>query len=283
MKKRTNVAGGKKLILSRKGSDSSSGGGPSPIIEGYPLSVPIPQQHTEIRYRDLRHPHLDLPVVLNDLYGCLDKECHLDPDLFEGNLEKRPEGWRPAFGQHGSALSHLDSYKVGRGDIFLFFGWFKEAKNVNGRWCFHPLAADIHFIYGYMEIGEKWMAEKAKPPKYLANHPHIKVRELFEKPNNCIYLSADRLILNTDRAGAGLLPFANRRILTAIEGKRSRWLLPSCFFDKQGYCKLSYHHKRKGEKILGSPFHLFSSVPRGQEFVVERDKNIDIWLENILE
>ena len=34
---------GMKIILSRKGFDSSSGGGPSPIVDGRCLSLPIPE------------------------------------------------------------------------------------------------------------------------------------------------------------------------------------------------------------------------------------------------
>ncbi|MEG3597355.1 MAG: hypothetical protein VX357_03850, partial [Pseudomonadota bacterium] len=31
-----------RIIFSRKGFDSASGGGPSPIVEGRPVSLPIP-------------------------------------------------------------------------------------------------------------------------------------------------------------------------------------------------------------------------------------------------
>jgi hypothetical protein len=43
-----------KLILSRKGFDSASGGCPSPILpDGAMLALPIPDARSPLRYRDL--------------------------------------------------------------------------------------------------------------------------------------------------------------------------------------------------------------------------------------
>jgi hypothetical protein len=86
--------------------------------------------------------------------GCkLNNKCHLDPDLDKG-ATARPEGWLPAFGQNSSAEGHLRKQRVAVGDLFLFFGWFRKAEQVDRKWHYVPGAPDRHVIYGYMQIGE---------------------------------------------------------------------------------------------------------------------------------
>ena len=71
--------------------------------------------------------------------------CHLDPDLA---AESGPEvpGCQAAFGQVGAAQRHLDYELVGRGDLFLFFGWFCEVQQVEGTWRYRLL--------GWLQVGE---------------------------------------------------------------------------------------------------------------------------------
>ena len=92
-----------KVIFSRKGFDGSAGGCPSPIIDGIPLSLPIPYLNSTKSYR-----HFNLGKIVTDLTnGKLSKSdfCHNDPDLIMG-----------AFGQVSSAQSHLNNQNVGSGD-----------------------------------------------------------------------------------------------------------------------------------------------------------------------
>ena len=92
-----------KVIFSRKGFDGSAGGCPSPIIDGIPLSLPIPYLNSTMSYR-----HFNLGRMVTDLTnGKLSKSdfCHNDPDLIMG-----------AFGQVSSAQSHLNNQNVGSGD-----------------------------------------------------------------------------------------------------------------------------------------------------------------------
>ncbi|WP_311061003.1 hypothetical protein [Pseudomonas aeruginosa] len=54
-----------KLIFSRKGFDSSAGGVPSPIVEGRPISFPIPtRMPTPIAFGDLAEP---IPTLIEEL------------------------------------------------------------------------------------------------------------------------------------------------------------------------------------------------------------------------
>ena len=74
-----------RIILSRKGFDSSSGGCSSPIFpDGSMISLPIPDKRSPIRYRDLTWRERNLGDVVAKLtHGKQRNEyrAHLDPDL----------------------------------------------------------------------------------------------------------------------------------------------------------------------------------------------------------
>ena len=54
--------------------------------------------------------------------------AHLDPIL--DTRVSRGTGWRPLFGQAGASESHLRKTGVSEGDIFLFFGWFRQVSKL---------------------------------------------------------------------------------------------------------------------------------------------------------
>ena len=74
-----------KLILSRKGFDSSAGGGPSPILpNGRMVSLPIPDKHSPILYADVMWDEGSISSLVSDLtHGRIPPSyrAHLDPDL----------------------------------------------------------------------------------------------------------------------------------------------------------------------------------------------------------
>ena len=49
------------------------------------------------------------------------------------------------FGQAGSSQTELKNNNVGPGDLFLFFGWFKNF-SIKGR--------DLHHLFGWLQIRE---------------------------------------------------------------------------------------------------------------------------------
>ena len=112
----------KNLILSRKGFDATAGGRASPIFEnGDIFSVPIPQKRpSPSRYKDLKFNDFSGNDILN-LIGAKsisEKDfCHSDPML--------SEKWG-IFGQAGGAQGELDTHGIEKGDLFYFFGWFKN-------------------------------------------------------------------------------------------------------------------------------------------------------------
>ena len=74
----------KKLILSRKGFDSGSGGCPSPIFpDGTMFSLPIPSADEET-FEDLQHADINIAEVVTGITnGRMSglNLVHLDPDL----------------------------------------------------------------------------------------------------------------------------------------------------------------------------------------------------------
>ena len=105
-----------RMILSRKGFDSSSGARPSPIMNGRPISLPIPAtRNSRTTYRDLGLGDI-VRSVTKGSYGP-DSLCHADPQFHDGMC---------AFGQSGAAQGHLANNGVEPGDAFLFFGLFAD-------------------------------------------------------------------------------------------------------------------------------------------------------------
>ena len=152
-----------KLILSRKGFDAANGRFPSPILpSGQLCSLPIPDTHPERqkslrRYAEIQTGDIPLGKLVADLSrGRIPPTTptHLDPDLNTASVP-RQTGWRPVFGQSGAAETHLRRQGVGPGDIFLFYGWFRQAEMVGGRFRYVPNAPDWHVLFGWLQVARR--------------------------------------------------------------------------------------------------------------------------------
>lgn len=266
-----------KIVLSRKGFDSSAGGCASPIVDGRLVSLPIPDADSGITYAQVRHDAVGaLDHVVSDLtrgriigrHG-----AHLDPDL-DPAATARLQGWRPIFGQVDAAQSHLQSRGIGKGDLFLMFGWFREAQKVRERYRFMPGAPDVHVSYGWFQVGDVLelgsAPRKASFPKWAHYHPHFHGKR---GRNNVIYVASERLRLNGKSIG---LPGAGRfaqhsstlQLTVATSRKRSLWKMPAWFNPMRHHAPLSYHHDRK-RWTRRSGGYLLQSAGRGQEFVFD--------------
>ncbi len=233
-----------KIILSRKGFDAENGGIPSPILPcGRAYSLPIPVMNSPTRMKEIKLEGYDLEKIISDLSGSnelLDRFVHLDPDIERHALSQRPEKWRGAFGQAGSAQSHLRKQNVTSGDLFLFFGWFKEIYFDEGRWKFKEDAADLHVIYGWLAI-DKIIPINNREERirelfpWLATHPHL--HDIKDK-RNTIYIGKKRLPPHIHEKMPGYGTFGEVRechILTdRSQSKRSVWRLPISFLPKDG-------------------------------------------------
>ncbi len=142
-----------KVIFSRKGSDSgkSSGRMASPILPcGCLCSIPIPYEEG-VSYSQIRFGKRTLPEICGALKSDWNGFAHLDPDLRSESMDKRPTGWRAAFGQSSAAAGHLGKQGVGEGDLFLFFGWFRRTKVTDGKLKFCPKDLDgRHIVYAFV-------------------------------------------------------------------------------------------------------------------------------------
>jgi hypothetical protein len=278
-----------KIILSRKGFDSGSGGCPSPIFpDGSLMSLPIPDMHSRITYNEIAgNHHVSMGEAVWQLAGIPPTHrAHLDPDLVPGSLPRR-KGWRPIFGQIDAAEGHLRRQCVGAGDIFLYFGLFRPVEQITSGWRFIRGSKPLHVLFGWLQIADRvpvsgWPASQS----WALYHPHFS-RE--PQPSNVIYVSTERLVLPSGKttafAGGGTFPrFSQILRLTAPDSDRSsQWLLPDWFYpDGRNTC-LSYHgDPSRWEKIDGGV--LLSAVSRGQEFVLDCDRFPEAvgWLKRML-
>ena len=168
-----------RIILSRKGFDSSAGGCPNPIFpDGSVLALPIPDPHSTIRYRDVAFGGSDLGLLVHQLTAGRVRGshgAHLDPDVAPGDFPRQP-GWRPLFGQMGAAQGHLDRQGVGLGDLFLFFGLFRQVERLRRRWRFRPGTRAHHRIWGWFQVGASHRVEAmpAEARAWAAYHPHCR-------------------------------------------------------------------------------------------------------------
>jgi hypothetical protein len=88
-------------------------------------------KHTS--YADVVVNGMAIAELVEDLTGGnIDRarRCHLDPDLDQHSLPRTP-GWRPSLGQIDAAQGHLAKQMVEEGDLFLFFGWFRQIEKTS--------------------------------------------------------------------------------------------------------------------------------------------------------
>lgn len=270
-----------KVVLSRKGFDSSFGGIPSPILpNGEMISLPIPVEGENCTYEELQFPNgKSYAAILQQLNPKSDVpvNCHLDPDIRCNIRKTKPSGeWLPAFGQISAAQTHLENKGVSVGDLFLFFGWFKKTEYEAENLRFSKNAPDIQAIYGYFQIGE---IVKGVDASRFPWHPHSNERYIYKKDgeisNNTIYLPTKTLMIDGEDFGLpgyGTLSYAEKRVLTADGMSRSKWKLNAAFEN----VALSYHSA--GSIKDG----YFQSAPKGQEFVFDEDKAVTNWVKSLL-
>jgi len=129
----------------------------------------------------------------------------LDPDLNK-QVIKRLKEWKPLYGQIGASQSHLDNNCVEVGDLFIFFGWFKNTTEENDCLKFDRRDKEgKHIIFGYFQIGEiiKTSTLNGDIPEWMKYHSHYENITRRNHPKNTIYVAKDTLSWNDDIPGAG--------------------------------------------------------------------------------
>ena len=222
-----------RIIFSRKGFDSASGGSPSPIVAGVPVSLPIPSGgHSCTTYGDLGFGDL-VAAASKGRLGHKDY-CHHDPMFSDDGL--------CLFGQCGAAQTHLLNQGVTTGDVFVFFGLFRDVAGGDAH----------HRIFGFLEVEEKVELadcfDLTRRDLAALGHPHALG---MHGKNDVIYRGRGQT--------AKSAPDALR--LTVPEGPPSLWQRPKWL--KPG--GLSYHDRADRWRRSGC----LQSVARGQEFVAD--------------
>lgn len=263
-----------KLVLSRKGFDSGSGGVPSPIMaDGRMVSLPIPDKTAPKRYTEISWaPGRTMGDIIRDLAPARvrpDHFAHLDPDIDVAALP-RPAGWRPLFGQKGASQSHLAKAGIGAGDLFLFFGLFRPVENRGGRLAYTRGQPAAHVLFGWLQVATVHRVDDCGDQMaWAADHPHF---HMPPDAGNSVYVARDELALPGVQAhvpGAGLFRrHAPGLRLTAPSASASGWLLPGWFEPVASRPPLTYHTDpgrwtRQGDRVR------LRCVARGQEFVLD--------------
>ena len=220
-----------RLIFSRKGFDSAAGKAPSPIIEGEPISLPIPTKRRSETSYHLAGLGKIVEHVTKGRISAGDL-CHEDPVFSDG---------RWAFGQTGAAQSHLERNGVDIGDVFLFFGLFASCDGRDRH----------HRIFGYLEVDEvrrlgSRPSKGDSPAGFPRRHPHS-IGEWNQ--NNTLYLGTG--------AKAKIAHPCLR--LSKINAQVSAWSVP-------GWLRvtgLTYH----SNPVRWAGDNDLNCVSRGQEFV----------------
>jgi hypothetical protein len=238
-----------KISFSRKGFDSAAGGVPSPIINGEPISLPIPTKSRSVTtYGDVGLG----PIVEQATRGKISASdlCHRDPMFQDG---------RCAFGQISAAQSHLANNQFGVGDIFLFYGLFADECSRDRH----------HRIFGYLRVAEKLELgpEPASSPHCLEGFDHRHPHTIGQwNHNNTLYFGVGRTAQR-----------ASRTLRLSKPGAVSRWQIPNWLPD----VGLSYHSNSQRWLIDGE----LNIVSRGQEFVtasIENNATARAWVNDVI-
>jgi hypothetical protein len=256
------------------------------------FSIPIPENNKHkvpnghTRFEDLEKQskyRLPRELVTSSRPGrTFTGPVHLDPDIRPGLRPKSASsvcGRNFIFGQDGGSQTHLVNQGVKEGDLFLFFGLFRQAMLKDSVAYFVRQEKNMHVIWGWLQIGSIYPLQTQGPvPEYLksaTHHPHLHYRE---RTNNCIYVGSSALSFSKDVGGAGIFEKYDDdlRLTSPQETRCSHWRLPS-FFRHAG---LSHNDPKewetRGEYIYGK------TVGRGQEFVAKTDgveSEASIWLD----
>jgi len=234
-----------KVILSRKGFDSSAGGDYSPFDPqtGKYIVLPIPVADKELdicnplKYEDIQIQRDYLPgyseTNLKSLMKAMEKKAtingeeseyaHFDPWL--GHCPWLEEGNHQigAFGQVGIPQAQLHNQGVGEGSLFLFFSRFTTIDK-NGENKIVPgisrenLNKDLYFIYGWLKVKKVirehvddclWSRHPHNTKKYFDYYAKIENAK-SENGKNTIYI-ADEFLFNdgSNFPGCGYFPRLN--------------------------------------------------------------------------
>ncbi|MBR5916195.1 MAG: hypothetical protein IKZ57_07095 [Spirochaetia bacterium] len=303
-----------KVILSRKGFDSSYGGFPSIILPKEMgrkmISFPIPEKgerekdekgkytnKTKIGIEGIGAENikfvlddkseLTLAEIFSQLHFKEDKIkiagekqsfkntiFHYDPAIqtiydTDGNETRGLHGYA-AFGQSKAAAGHLLNKGIKEGDIFLFFGTFKNTE-LREEKITYKREKEFHALWGYMVVDDVISVDnvdneegKKQFEKYKNKYPGLKDHPHFMNRNNK-YEKSDKNIIICGK-NFGTFNFKKNIHKLTRDGKsKSYWDIPESLDCLIGH-EITYHKDKITTKH-------FKSASIGQEFVVKHNFN----------
>ncbi len=267
-----------KVILSRKGFDSTYGGHASPIMpNGDLVSLPIPtstksgREEKGIPYSELKyHSHAYSELMSSLGIKTTSHLCHLDPDLVDG-IRPREKGWTGVFGQQGSAHTYLKNQEVGAGDIFLFFGSFKRTVRGNKIVAFES-DYPRHVIFGFLKVGRVMdLTRETILDTAFHYHPHFQNKNLYKERNSLFFAQDDE--------SYGTFKFNENLVLTREGFPRSFWELPLAFDPKKDYAISGM--KKENMSCDGKSVYV-QSTAQCQEFVINGNQEVFEWASELI-
>ena len=260
-----------KIILSRKGFDSSSGGCPNPIMpDGTLLSLPIPDNNSTDKYNDLIYGNFTYDKILKGLKpNTVFTKCHLDPDIREGVRLKPIVNWKPAFGQAESALGVLRNNGVEIGDLFLFFGLFQNTKYFGDTIQFIKNEKPIQAVFGYMQVGR--IIDTPEGISKFPWHPHANSR--FDADKNALYIPSEKLSFLPELPGYGVFSFRRDRVLTMPGKNTATWV------EYNFLMPYNIYGNRKSSSKDGGIYY----AGQWQELVLKENAEAEKWAKSLIE
>jgi hypothetical protein len=237
-----------------------------------------PPGEGRLKLKDIQFQNRSLgPLVeqLQGVKGLARESANLNPDLDPEALP-REQGWKPNFLQRGAPRQHLDDNYVGEGDLFLFYGSFRETLSQGGL-RFRPDQPERHCIYGWLQISaicRPGQADSPELPDFCASNPQI--QEAASSGDAALYLATQRLkILGLRRQvpGGGVFKyFSNSLLLTAREAKSPGvWFLPHWLYPaSRGKPPLSCHGSMDRWSKVGKGIQL-TTAEKNEEFVLNSE------------
>ena len=129
-----------------------------------------------------------------------------------------------------------------------------------------------HTIFGYLQIDKILHPKYDKVPEEFNKHPHVYDSKRKEKDTDTIYIAKDVCTFDNNIKGYGIFKYDEKLDLTKKGMNRTCWDLPDFF---KGV-KIAYHNENSFKEGY------FKSACRGQEFVIEDNKDVEEWAINLI-
>lgn len=260
-----------KIILSKKGFDTTYGGYPSIINDKELISMPIPWSGTGFTYGQLHtpsgknlfkiaEPYYSKTGVYDEKHNKIpftrDTTCHPCPNV--SNFFNR-DNFCASFGQEGKPQGHLNNQGVGKDDIFLFFGLFKIGNEFK------------HIIYGYMKVGDIIKPQQLEQSReyYEKKYPWLNDQPHWTKG----YAGEQNTIYVAEQNGYGAFAFDKELVLTRDGASTQRdWYVPALDGLTLSWGKKTFEN---GQVTLANGY--------GQEYVIQESDQAIKWANDLIE